>query len=330
MFGFGGFSTGKSTYPPVYAVVKSPKGIISSPISSREVTPSSTDSLEPAMDGPPSPERIRAYTEQMKRSSIFGNNSRTNTLSSGTSSSRSRDSISASTESLNSPGLSRKSSSRSIASNMPSSRLDRPESVQIFGRTLFSRRGRRGTKEVKDGEGSRFYGRGELSGRGSIAISPKFSLLPEEHRSRHQISGPFNFQHVTHKGQSNLPDLENTSSSDLVSEFSAIQASQPPSSGELKGIQAQDLHFENFSCEALSESVDEFPSRSQNKHRRNRGMVSRKSLVPPPRRPVSYAKSYDNLKASAPPRPPRSPLSPTCPIDLPSCRRFMIKGVIKN
>jgi hypothetical protein len=343
MFSFGGFSTGKSTHPPIYT--KSTKDLSptlttttsTTSTSTTESISSSIDSLEPAIDGPPSPEHIRAYTEQMKRSSIFGNNSRSNTLSSGASSSRSRDSISvsASTESLS---LSRKSSSRSNASSMPPSRLERPESVQIFGRSLFSRRGRRVTRQDREAlngspssitpgdgireEASRRIGQDERSRRGTMTSSRSPALLPEEHRSRHAISGPFNFQHVTHTGQNHIPDLEKASHSELVSEFSTIRATQSPLNGELKGIQAQDLHFENFSSESLGspKEPEEFPIRPRSKHRRNGGGLLRKTAAPPrPQRPISYAKSHDNFRSSPPPRPPRSPLSPTSPpVDLPA------------
>jgi hypothetical protein len=104
---------------------------------------------------------------------------------------------------------------------------------------------------------------------------------------------------------------------DLVSEFSAIRASQAPTNGELKGIRAQDLHFENFSSEALSVANDERPvppsSTPRSSQQQNR---LRKSSIPPPRL-MGITKSHDNLRAP-PPRPPRSPLSPTCPVALPA------------
>ncbi|KAH8595835.1 hypothetical protein B0O99DRAFT_511123 [Bisporella sp. PMI_857] len=277
MFGLG---AGRSAYPNVYATgasKKSTKGNGYAPNLSGNQT-SSTESFEPAIDGPPSPEHIRAYTEQMKRSSIFGNNSSRTTLSSGASSFRSRESVAASTDSLS---LSRKSSVRSTAGNMPSPRSDRPESVQIFGKTLFTRRGRRvkaesideniREEETKDS----INGYNSSSRRGTMTSSGSPSLSGES-RTRHQISGPFNFQHVTHTGHNCLPNLEKVSQGELVSEFSAIRASQIPTNGELKGIRAQDLHFENFSSEALdSPPIDQ---------------------------------------SAPPPRPPRSPLSPTSPV----------------
>jgi hypothetical protein len=256
----------------------------------------SPDSLEPAMDGPPSPERIRAYTEQMKRSSIFGNNSRSNTLSSSTSSSRSRGST---TGSMDNPNLSRQSSVGSRGSILPPPR-ERPESIQIFGKQLFPRRKRRNThgengsgrsvSSLAVDEDIREEGPDEYHGEDS-----RRATMTSEPRARHFISSPFNFQHITHTRHNHLPNLDRTGAHELLSEFSALRASQAPLRGELKDIQAQDLHFGNFSSEELT--------------------------VPP--QPVKYSQSHDNLRspprsAGPPPRPPRSPLSPTCPVALPA------------
>jgi hypothetical protein len=268
-----------------------------------------SNSLEPAIDGPPSPERIRAYTEQMKRSSLFGNNSRTNTLSSATSSFRSRESNSGSTDNAS---LSRRSSGRSNASSMPSVRSDRPESVQLFG-SIFSRGGRKLRRENN-----------ARSLRSSGSSTPLEDFVIEEEpardhyygrrngsRRRQFISEPYNFQHVTHTRQDHLPNLQRTSRMELVSEFSAIRASQAPTNGELKGIRAEDLHFQNFSSEALAlVPTEELPQDPQQR------AVLRKS-VNQRQRSMPYAKSHDNLRI-APPRPPRSPLSPECPVALPA------------
>lgn len=274
--------------------------------------PSTPDSLEPAIDGPPSPERIRAYTEQMKRSSMFGNNSRTNTLSSATSSSRSRESTIAPSEHSS---LSRKSSNRSIASSM----RDRPESVQILG-SLFSRNGRKARRENS-----------AAASRNASPFGLDSSLVEEDqakehygkktgHRRRNFISGPYNFQHITHTRHDHLPDMSRTSRMELVSEFSAIRAAQAPSHGELKGIKAENLHFENFSSEEVNTLSSE-PTPATSPHTSpERPANHRQSSQPPqrsPPRPMAYAKSHDNLR-TAPVRPPRSPLSPTCPVALPA------------
>ncbi|TVY47317.1 hypothetical protein LOCC1_G002953 [Lachnellula occidentalis] len=306
-------SSGRAAAPTAYSV-----NTTKSHSKNNSSATSFEDSLEPAIDGPPSPERIRAYTEQMKRSSIFGNHSRTNTLSSGASSFRSRESAYASTE-----NLSRKSSTRSNISGMTSPR-ERPESR--IG-SLFSRSGRRSRRDnslsnlappftfaegISEEESAavHYHGTGYRSRSGTLHNSPP---LTQEGRRWPSISEPFNFQHVTHTRQDHLPDLARSSRMELFSEFSAIRASQTPKHGELKEIKVQDLHFDNFSSEALSTPLEETPNTSPQGQRQHG--VTRKSLSPP-HRPVPLAKSHDNLRV-APPRPPRSPLSPTCPMALP-------------
>ena len=260
-------------------------------------TYSSEESMGPAIDGPPSPERIRAYTEQMKRSSIFGNNSRTNTLSTSSPSSSLRSSADASS-------LSRKSSVRSSKGRMALSRPERPESTQLFG-SIFSRSGKKSKRESSFGhelteeETARdhYYGRAGGHRRGTRNKVPQ------------HISAPYNFQHVTHTHRENMPNLH-TSPQELQSEFSALRASQLPTHGELKGIRVQNLHFENFSSEALDVLAEEEQSPTKVRHRK----TSRPALL---QRSVPHTKSHDNLRA-APPRPLRSPLSPMCPLELPA------------
>jgi hypothetical protein len=303
MFSFG---SGKAAYPNVYTVRevrKSPKTETHS-YASKETTPP-LDSLQPAIDGPPSPERIRAYTEQMKRSSIFGNNSSSNTLSSATSSFRSRESDTMS--------LSRKSSIRSTASSMPSSRVERPESV--FGRSIFSRVGKKTRRDANSLANSASSLSTKGSGSGERISARDNYYGKTDSRKKTLISGPYNFQHVTHTRPDHVSKLENATKIELVSEFSALRASQAPTYGELKGIRTQDLHFENFSSEALNApAVEDW--RPQTIPKKDRGVL-RKSVSPPqPQRYMNYAKSVDSLR-SPPPRPPRSPLSPTCPVALP-------------
>ena len=304
-----GFASGKAAYPNFYTVVerKAPKKDTYTLPASKDFSPL-PDSLQPAIDGPPSPERIRAYTEQMKRSSIFGNNSRTNTLSSVTSSFRSRDSDTVS--------LSRKSSSRSIASSMLSSRGER-ESVQIFGKGMFSRAGRKARREGNSLANSNTSLTIEEDGTKRMpSAKENYYGKDADSRKRHLISGPYNFQHVTHTRPDHISKLENASRTELVSEFSALRASQVPTSGELKGIRTQDLHFENFSSEALNAPTVE-DSRPQTSQGKERGVLPKSISPPQPQRYINFAKSVDNLRLP-PPRPPRSPLAPTCPVALPT------------
>ena len=188
---------------------------------------------------------------------------------------------------------------------MPQAR-ERPESIQLFGKPIFARRKRRNTEnglgrstsslavgeEIRE-EGSEEYFDDDSRQRTATGT---FQLVnPDEPRARDFISSPFNFQHITHTRHNHLPNLQRTDAHELLSEFSAIRASQAPLHGDLKDIRTKDLHFDNFSSD--------------------------ESIVPQQLPAMKYSQSYDSLRPPprvAPPRPPRSPLSPTCPIALPT------------
>lgn len=203
---------------------------------------------------------------------------------------------------------------------------ERPESVQFFGKTIFSRRSARKARLDMPGSRSssslstlpsmsvdhtfvdRLYGR-KGSHRGTMSDS---GSLDGTLRKNH-ISGPFNFQHLTHTRQEQLPDLNRASRMELLTEFSAIRASQAPAHGQLKGIRAEDIHFKNFSSEDLnaspglttdSETRPGTPRRTRN--------TLKKSISPDrPCRDLTHARSHENLHASPPPRPAHpSPLPP--------------------
>jgi hypothetical protein len=203
---------------------------------------------------------------------------------------------------------------------MPSVRSERPESVAIFG-SIFSR-----GRKVRKGNDAVGLNRSASSLTIATIGEPMFEEGSAKHhyygsrrnpRRRRIISGPYNFQHLTHTRQDHLPNLERASRMELVAEFSAIRASQEPTNGELKGIRAEDLHFENFSSEALDLAEEPATASKSPKSPRARSVL-RKSISPPqPQRTMSYAKSHDNLRIP-PPRPPRSPLSHTCPVALPA------------
>lgn len=76
-----------------------------------------------------------------------------------------------------------------------------------------------------------------------------FNLLSDDHLKR-LISVPYDFHHLTHTSPSHVQSLQRTRENDLVTEFSAIRASQKPVTS-LKGIRADDLHFRNFSIDDL-------------------------------------------------------------------------------
>lgn len=65
---------------------------------------------------------------------------------------------------------------------------------------------------------------------------------------RRHISQPYNFQHLTHTHANQFQTLQKTSHSELVSEFSAIRASQIPCR-DLQGIKAESLQPRHLSRE---------------------------------------------------------------------------------
>ncbi|KAJ5179602.1 hypothetical protein N7492_002812 [Penicillium capsulatum] len=74
---------------------------------------------------------------------------------------------------------------------------------------------------------------------------------PEHHdRLKSLISDPFDFHHLTHTSPSQFQSLDQTRENDLVTEFSAIRASQRPETG-LKGIRANDIQYGNYSADDL-------------------------------------------------------------------------------
>ncbi|OBT95528.2 hypothetical protein VE01_05173 [Pseudogymnoascus verrucosus] len=292
--------------------IRSPAGSIStSSMTDFPARVSPTLTMEPAMDGPPSPQRIRAYTEQMKRSVAAGH-SRTSTGTSSTSSSASgADSGTRSPE----ESLSRQASRKSTAGM--SIKAERPDTLQMFGKALFSR----GSKRSKKGR-SRASSLLSLSSRESTMVTPRSAVDEEVAFKKHLISGPYDFQHVVHTGHEQAPNVDIASRDDLLEEFSTVRRSNAPT-GELRGIRADDLHFHNFSSEALDALVEKDPPKPPPQlplKSPARKSIIRKPPSPAPLKPsLRSSKSQDNFRAglSPPPRPPRSPMTAQCPISLP-------------
>ncbi|KAL2887221.1 hypothetical protein HOO65_050342 [Ceratocystis lukuohia] len=235
--------------------------------------------LEPAIDGPPSPERLRALSNQMRQASMASRSSSTSraeraTLSrhAPTSSTSSLRSIVSSsnwpsweplTIDTNVSSLSRKSSSRSTISSLRHSTVkERPDSgVQAFGKAIFQGRGRLRREHSDLGIGSAASSMSPLSNDlstfeafpsaptsagvtspSSFTSESRFPSIFSRRRSakpddpttpmssttspirKYNISGPYNFQHLTHTNRDDLPALPATSRVELVNEFSSFNA----------------------------------------------------------------------------------------------------------
>ncbi|KAK3391711.1 hypothetical protein B0T20DRAFT_63151 [Sordaria brevicollis] len=250
--------------------------------------------LEPSINGPPSPESIRQLSKHMKKASQRDKHLSHHTTSSGSSSLRSL----TSTDSPSTDGafsLSRKSSGRSTNSHTMPATKDRPESVQIFGKTLFNRRGR-----LKRESSSQNLYSAESGSDANLPLHPTSQPAPTSAPSRDssipaffsrrrtikaenaedsvgqrkiQISGPYNFQHVAHTK---------------------------------KGSNVDDLQYSDFSSKDSLPlgDVDLPPSQ------RPPSMSAKQTS---PRRLIKHAKSQDSMSI-APPRPPRSPIDESIPV----------------
>jgi hypothetical protein len=278
-----------------------------------------TDLLEPAIDGPPSPESIRALNKQMKRTSFREKHQSQRTTSSGSSSLRSLVSDQPSWD--DGVGLSRKSSARSTASSQQP--RDRPESVQFFGKTIFTRRSRvKRDSGAQSSSGSSMYsaempldtGKPPTSAPSLPALFHrrrplKPDAVAEEStvRRKFQISEPYNFQHLTHTRREHVPSLQHGSRNALQSDYSAMRASQLPTVGALRGIEAENLCFANFSSEALPLAEDADAGGSAGRQSRlNSVQFGLSEGRPSPPRGLKHSRSQEVLRLP-PPRPPRSP-----------------------
>ncbi|QGI82272.1 hypothetical protein CEK25_009001 [Fusarium fujikuroi] len=166
--------------------------------------------MVPAIEGPPSPERIRQLSKQMKHASHLNRGHRA--VSSGSSSFV--NSERGWEQGFENMSITRHSSQRSTTSGTSSSR-DRPDSVQVLGKNIFHRRAKssksgrsRRESSAQSSSGSSLYST-ELSSETSLttfkeAIMPTIFARRKSSRDetalqkKLQISGPFNFQHVTH------------------------------------------------------------------------------------------------------------------------------------
>ncbi|KAI8966761.1 hypothetical protein F5Y11DRAFT_2650 [Daldinia sp. FL1419] len=270
--------------------------------------------LESTMDAPPSPERIHVFSNHVKRNSSGDKHRSELTMSSGSSSRLSansdRQSWNQSRESL---GLSRNPSQRSSSAGTPSH--ERPDSLQFFGKGIFNRKGklRRGSSD--QGSSNSSLDATEVSTANEPKEQQHFiqsvftrrrALRGEPSASggkKLQISGPYNFQHLTHTHKDSVPDLDQTNRLELVSEFSSIQGGRRHTEAFLEGLPNGESRVQSYSSESFYHQED--PSVGLNAD----GTHLRVSQ-PPPIPPIRLAKrsmSQDKIRVP-PPRPPRSPI----------------------
>lgn len=279
------------------------------------------DFFEPAIEGPPSPGRIRAINNKVRQASLSERLVSQQTTSSGTPSSLSHepaDRRPSWEQALDSFSLSRKSSIKSTTSSMPSK--ERPESVQAIGKAIFNRKNklRRGSlvasgdstysaEAVPDVTADRSRA-GSVTKEHLLASMSSMSIFSRRKQSsqggddaqkKPLISSPFNFHHVTQIQRDQVPNLQRADRKTLQHEFSAIRT--PPAADELR--------VPNFSSRTTRARSDDESIPPDVVPRSRQSSVARlpgfhKS---PPRSWPKQTKSQDHMRGAPPPRPPRSP-----------------------
>lgn len=277
------------------------------------------DFFEPAIEGPPSPGRIRAFSNKVKQASVSERHVSQQTASSGASSSHSYappERPPSWEQALDSFSLSRKSSIKSTTSSMPS--RERPESVQAIGKAIFNRKTKLRRESLVTSGSSTYSAEvapDVTSDRSRAASVSKENIMSLFNRrktvqagdsadaasaqKRPLISSPFNFQHVTQIQRDQLPNLDRADKRTLQNELLAVRT--PPA--------AEDLRVPNFSSRATrprddDESIPPHVVPHSRESSTSRPPSFQKS---PPRQWLKQTKSQDRMQGPPPPRPPRSP-----------------------
>ncbi|KZF19138.1 hypothetical protein L228DRAFT_241816 [Xylona heveae TC161] len=265
-------------------------------------------------------ERPRGYVENFRRSSVLGVRARSNTTNSGST----NHSI---TPSMSSTAVSSRRSSQDGRS-MSISGLSRWNSSEGSAKALFSR----GSRVLRrNNSRMNLFAMSndkpdeieELANRRKSQLWQSGFLSKGDQNDTHAarkrtISEPFNFQHLTHTKAQHFPELDRTSQRELVTEFSAIRAAQAPRK-QLEGIRADDLHFRNFSTEAINACplLDNPPDLSgHSRHERfDPAEESERNLQSPlgHHRDVQHTRSADSVSQPSPPRSPEAVADPVTP-----------------
>ncbi|KAF4120297.1 hypothetical protein GMORB2_3098 [Geosmithia morbida] len=263
-----------------------------SPSSGRYEAPD-IDYMEPAVDGPPSPERLRQLSKQMKRASHLNRPriERKESHDSSTSTSLSQNMWDQSTDSTS---LSRRSSSRSSPNNDRSER----ESVQMLGRNLFQRKKANRASSSQSSSNSSMY---SFETPPELPAKDKDSLLPslftrrkasrdDSSQPRVQISGPFNFQHVAHTRRDSMTDPQR----DSIYDMGPMQ----PDARAPHGLAPQNLHHPSHSVDSID---SDFNSMSLGGPASHMSMVQGHAVSAfGPHGTVRPSKSQDFLRSSPP------------------------------
>lgn len=278
-----------------------------------------SDFFEPAMDGPPSPGKLRQLNKQMRRASHLRRHHGHRTASSASSSLTSLSGDSPDWEqAFETMALARRSSTISVESAMPSSQRDRSNSGHAFGKSLFHRRARSKREESANSSSASSIYSSDLPGDNGILAGSKDFFMPSifsrrKHsrddtvQRRPHISSPFNFQHVTHTHRDNVLDINRINGPVDRLAMRATGPTTTPSPAITPDVHA--FRFFNNSSDALDQPAKS--SVATGLSRLGKGHHHHAVSAPKPRRKPAHARSQDQLRdiecRSPPQRPPRSP-----------------------
>lgn len=316
------YFSGLSSVPTVPLLRDRPaKNVDKTCVSQRDQTPDTTGNFLgltelylPAVEGPPSPESLRRMNAEMRLAA----NMRRGQGHKLASSSSSITSFTGDLDhALDNIDLVRRSSFTSVESGNIS--RDASEAFQQFSKSLFHRRGR--SKQESTSSGSSLYS-AEVPG-GDMANASKESVIPKLFarrkpsrddqaalQKRFQISGPFNFQHVTHTNRDAAEDAM----------LDDDQADAYPVKGRSRAATGTSDHtYTNVLAETVAEHGDvaDFPpprpgliARHTGSFQTMRrfiksGKIAELSMMPAP--------TSVPTNRQPPQRPPRSPLEPISP-----------------
>ncbi|KAI4152165.1 MAG: hypothetical protein LQ340_003070 [Diploschistes diacapsis] len=155
-------------------------------------------------------------------------------------------------------------SSRLLAKTRSSNRL---RSMDNFDGSEVQRPHTRDSSSAKSSSRhTRFASSGKSEKQGQSLMCLLTGEAGPPQRGRPAISEPYNFQHLTHTGPTQARTLRTASPRELVTEFSAIRASQAPKP-ELKGIKAEDIQstFSPAASPSLSTTATSFDSPTESR-----------------------------------------------------------------